>query len=201
MSYLFRRLCTRKAFQLILDNTIKKPLHGNSFILPAVTTFHNQDYQNLIVRYKSKDSKSKFSRNAAASESEEEDKEEDLFDIIKDKHTKTMNVSVPSLRVDALLKTGLGLSRNRIETLFYSSNIRVNGEKLLKKSTSVYEGDEIDVVKGVSPTNPNFLIVARIEIVEVKGEDESINVKLRRCKALTIENYPGRNKWSASSQS
>lgn len=56
-------------------------------------------------------------------------------------------------------------------------------------------GDEIDVIKEVSPTNPEHIIVARIEVLAVQPNDDGINVVLRRFKTLTIENYESENVW------
>lgn len=198
MSLIFRRLCTKKSIQILVNNASKKLLHQTSQAPTAISAIYNPNLQ--ILRYKSKVGKNKASQKVSESEAEE-DQDDDIFDDINSKHTKTLNIHVPSMRVDTLLKAGLGLSRNKIEVLFYGSNIRVNGEKIVKKSVGVQEGDEIDVIKGPSPTNPDFLIVARVEILSAKGEDDSINVKIRRCKTLTIDNYEGRNKWSHSSQS
>lgn len=78
---------------------------------------------------------------------------------------------------------------SKVEALFYESKIRVNGKKLLKKSVHLDVGDEIDVVRGVSPTNPDHLIVSRVEIVAANPKNESISVSLRRQKTLIIEDY------------
>jgi hypothetical protein len=121
--------------------------------------------------------------------SESETEKSSWEDQVADKHTKIMQVDVKSLRVDGVLKSGLGISRNKIETLFYESKIRVNGQKLMKKSDSVNEGDEIDIIKGVSVSNPNFLTVARVEILGITDKHEVITLKIRRSKSLTIENY------------
>lgn len=50
-------------------------------------------------------------------------------------------------------------------------------------------GDEIDLIRGPSPTNPDFLVVSRIEILSAKGNVDTIRVKLKRQKSLIIENY------------
>lgn len=54
------------------------------------------------------------------------------------------------------------------------------------------ENEEIDVIKGVSPENSEFLVVARLEILskKVDTENEYIVLTVRRNKNLTIENYP-----------
>ncbi|XP_057653502.1 uncharacterized protein LOC130892246 [Diorhabda carinulata] len=191
MSYLIRRLCKRTILHLMKDNISIQQL-------PEITT---SQYPNIhFTRYRSKGSKNKIPQRVSESETSDEIKDEDIFNDIKDKHTKTMLVHVPSMRVDTLLKAGLGISRNKLEVMFYESKIRVNGEKIPKKSIGVGEGDEIDVIKGENNNNPDLLTVARIEILSAKGEEESISVKIRRCKSLTIENYEGHNKWSTSQE-
>uniref|UniRef100_A0A182JKX1 Mitochondrial transcription rescue factor 1 C-terminal domain-containing protein n=1 Tax=Anopheles atroparvus TaxID=41427 RepID=A0A182JKX1_ANOAO len=67
--------------------------------------------------------------------------------------------------------------------------IRVNGKKLVKKSAQLDVNDEIDVVREPSPTNPDHLVVSRVEIVSVTPQAENFAVVLRRHKSLTIENY------------
>lgn len=138
----------------------------------------------LITQVRYKYSKSKVTKSE--SESEEET---DHVDEFRDKHTKVLDINVSSMRVDGILKSSLGISRAKIETIFYDSKIRVNGHKLLKKSANVHEGDEIDVIKGPDVSNPNFVTVARVEILSVKAKDETIVVKIRRCKSLSVEAY------------
>ncbi|KAJ8910682.1 hypothetical protein NQ315_015390 [Exocentrus adspersus] len=169
---------------MVCPNSIYiKPLH-NQVIL-----------KNLqFSRFKSKD-KSELKTQELKTESEELDSDRDILEDIKDKYTKTLKINVTSMRLDALLKAALGISRNKIETLFYESKIRLNGKKVLKKSVYVQEGDEIDVIKGSSINNKEFLNVARVEILSAIGNDENIAVKVRRSKVLTIENYEGQNRW------
>lgn len=100
-----------------------------------------------------------------------------------------MKRELQSLRVDLLIKSAIGMSRNKVEEAFYESRIRVNGKKISKKSMSCSAGDEIDVLKGESPVNPRHIMVARIEIVSTKPREESISVTMRRYKNLTIEKY------------
>jgi len=61
-------------------------------------------------------------------------------------------------------------------------------------------GDELDLVRGTSPSNPNFLIVGRVEVLDAKprSTEEGIEVKLRRSKNLVIENYPNGDSWKES---
>lgn len=58
-----------------------------------------------------------------------------------------------------------------------------------KNFFQVRDGDEIDIIKSVSPNNPNHIYVSRVEILSVKPEEENIVVSARRFKSLLIENY------------
>lgn len=86
-----------------------------------------------------------------------------------------------------------------METKFYENKIRLNGKKIAKKSVQMGIGDEVDVIKGVSPQNDEHIVVGRIEIVSAKAKEESISVILRKSKSLIIENYPGSNAWKGGS--
>lgn len=166
-------------------NKICYSIENNNHIISSISS----NYLNIL-RCKGKDSKKSTEIDTQTEEST------DVFDdAFTDKSTKLMNVHVNSLRTDALVKAGLGIARNKIETLFYESKIRVNGQKIFKKSAQVNVGDEIDVIKGTNPNNPNFLTVARVEILSATNKGETINVKLRRCKTLTIDNYE--DKWKS----
>ncbi|PZC78610.1 hypothetical protein B5X24_HaOG201987 [Helicoverpa armigera] len=131
------------------------------------------------VRWKSK--KSQYD-----SDDEEVDFEEDSS-LSKD--SKVVKFSTTSMRTDVILKSALGVSRNKVEQMFYESKIRVNGKKILKKSASLRLGDEIDVIKIVSPKNPDHIYVSRVEIMNVVPKEESIQITARRFKHLLIENY------------
>lgn len=134
--------------------------------------------------------KSKRSKQKENSESDTDSNDnEDISDDFQDKNAKVLNISVTSLRVDGVLKNALGIARNKVETLFYESKIRVNGEKILKKSVMVREGDEVDLLKGPDLKNPNFMTVARVEVLSIKPIGDSISVKVRRYKSLTVEAY------------
>ncbi len=82
----------------------------------------------------------------------------------------------------------------------------MNGKRPSKKSQVVYEGDEIDIVRGYNKLNPDkFIDVSRVEIEELKDPEDNegsgadsdsddddgttVPAKLRRSKLLTIKNY------------
>lgn len=89
---------------------------------------------------------------------------------------------------------------SKVETKFYENKIRLNGKKIAKKSIQLGVGDEVDVIKGVSPQNDEHIMVGRVEIVSAKAKEENISVILRKSKSLIIENYPGSNAWKGSSE-
>lgn len=152
---------------------VLEPFHSSSLVLG------NPQLQSL--RHKSKTPKKK-----QESDSEESD---DITEEYSNRVSKVLTVNVTSPRVDAILKSALGIARNKIETMFYENKVRLNGEKLSKKSVSVQESDEIDLFKGPDPKNSNFIIVSRLEVISIKPEEESIAIKIRRYKSLTIEAY------------
>ncbi|XP_023933955.2 mitochondrial transcription rescue factor 1 [Bicyclus anynana] len=148
------------------------------------TKLHNLKPANLLytaIRCKSKKSK----------DDDSDDENATIWDddssLTKD--SKIVKLNATSLRMDAILKSTLGVARNKIEKLFYESKIRVNGKKVLKKSIPVREDYEIDVIKSVSPKNPDHLYVARVEIISIAAKEESIAITARRFKNLLIENY------------
>lgn len=53
----------------------------------------------------------------------------------------------------------------------------------------MHVGDEVDVIRGLSPMNPEFLVVSRLQLLSIKAGEENISVKLRRFKSLIVENY------------
>nr|CAH1156232.1 unnamed protein product [Phaedon cochleariae] len=186
-----RRLCTRNAIQLFLEVPSGQVPYSRCSI-PLLNKISQPNLQ--LLRYKSKGNKSNIPSHATETETEK-DSSDDTIDDLLDKSTKTIKINVPSMRMDALLKAGMGLSRNKIEVMFYESKVRLNGEKVPKKSITVQEGDEIDMIKGVNVDNPNFLTVARLEILSSVQTENKLTVKIRRCKSLTVEDYSGRNSW------
>ncbi|XP_055324800.1 uncharacterized protein LOC129579147 [Sitodiplosis mosellana] len=142
----------------------------------------------------------RFKKNKRSSNRDEEEKDEDsdaedgdgdLSEFKEgDKSDRHLaQVKVQTLRLDTVVKAGLGLPKRKIEKLFYESKIRINGKKVAKKSMDILKECEIDVIKGPSPENPDFLLVSRIEILQVKAEGLNFVLTIRRNKNLTIENY------------
>lgn len=103
-----------------------------------------------------------------------------------DKKT-VVKIRVQSMRADLLLKSGVGVARNKIEAAFYEGRIKINGKKLMKKSQSCNIGDEIDYIKNDCPINPNNQIVSRVEIMSANPKEDTIVVTMKRFKSLTVE--------------
>ncbi|KAH8332427.1 hypothetical protein KR074_003105 [Drosophila pseudoananassae] len=156
----------------------------------------------------------KKSSRAADDLDSDDDEDEDFKD---ERDSKVVKTKVNSLRADLLLKAGLGMARNKVELNFYESKIRVNGKKLQKKSAQVRSlllfgykiglnikyfqldvGDEIDVIRGFSQSNPSHLVVARVAILSASEREEGLSVHLRRYKSLLVENYRGANAFKSS---
>lgn len=113
-----------------------------------------------------------------------DDETEGMSDV--DKKT-VIKVNLQSMRADLLLKSGVGIARNKIEAAFYEGRIRINGKKLMKKAQSCNIGDVIDYIKNDSPTNPNHSIISRVEIMSATPKEDIISVTMKRFKSLTVE--------------
>ncbi|GAU98283.1 hypothetical protein RvY_09449 [Ramazzottius varieornatus] len=145
--------------------------------------------------------KKKSARPMEAQENLDEDEETSVVEedsSSEPKEWKDMKIYVISPRLDSLIKAGLNASRTKAEEMFYEGRLRLNGEKVTKKSAEAAVGDELDVVIGYNENNPEFLDVQRIVVDEIgnaiaKGK---ITVTVRVWKTLVVENYPGPNKFS-----
>nr|XP_045594107.1 mitochondrial transcription rescue factor 1-like [Procambarus clarkii] len=150
---------------------------------------------HTVTRSKSKGSsynRNKTMKGKGEEEFSDEDVDDDEMILESGSDFRDIKAKIPSLRMDAILKAGLGMSRNKMEGTFYSSKIRVNGEKILKKSKQLLEGDEIDVIKGPCDQNPDLLNISRVVILKVGNFDEDsdkVMVKLRKYPQLLIEKY------------
>ncbi|XP_047467728.1 mitochondrial transcription rescue factor 1 [Mugil cephalus] len=152
------------------------------------------------LRFKS--NKKKSSSRAAQEEEEEEEQEKEKDEDEKDpedsdyedvdpnypKDYKDMEKYVQSLRYDAVLKAGVDIARNKIEDAFYSGNLRLNGQRLIKKSKTVKVGDTLDMVLSEDPEK-NTVTLARVILRRVFGETsrtDKYKVALRRWKCLEL---------------
>ncbi|XP_063243690.1 mitochondrial transcription rescue factor 1 isoform X1 [Bacillus rossius redtenbacheri] len=110
----------------------------------------------ILTLYREKRSR-KTGKQEVESDSDDEEAPEgsESVDEGDDKISKVISTTLSSLRVDLVVKAGLGIARNKVEALFYESSIRVNGEKLLKKSYQT-SGNPAHSTRGDPGSKQNF---------------------------------------------
>uniref|UniRef100_A0A8C5XHT3 Mitochondrial transcription rescue factor 1 C-terminal domain-containing protein n=1 Tax=Microcebus murinus TaxID=30608 RepID=A0A8C5XHT3_MICMU len=118
--------------------------------------------------------------------SEMEEELEDDPSVVKE--YKDLEKGVPSFRYDVILKTGLDVGRNKVEEAFYKGELRLNGEKLWKKSRTVKMGDTLDLLIGDSKEAEAETVMQILlkKVFEEKTQSEKYRVVLRRWKNLKL---------------
>ncbi|XP_041827258.1 mitochondrial transcription rescue factor 1 [Melanotaenia boesemani] len=154
--------------------------------------FHGRDavrsWSVNHLRYKSK--KKGTTPRAAPEEDEDDSEESDYEDVDPNlpKDYKDMEKYVQSFRYDVITKAGLDIARNKIEDAFYSEKLRLNGQKLIKKSKTVKPGDTLDLVLSENKET-NTVTLMRVILRRVLGESndgEKYKVSIRRWKCLEL---------------
>lgn len=130
-------------------------------------------------------------------EGEEEEQEDaeasDYEDELPDdpglpKDYKDHEKTVQSLRFDLVLKTGLDIARNGVEDAFYNLKLRLNGQKLTKKSKMVKVGDTLDLILN-EDKEMDTVLLKRVILKKVVGETkdaEKQRVIVRTWKHLQL---------------
>lgn len=134
---------------------------------------------------------------------EEEDEDEDLSaenpllvdDILgeADDGSQGMDLNISSLRLDSVAKSAFGITRQRAEEAFYKGDLLINGERPSKKSQDLYEGDEIDLIRGVNEEDSMLVNIKRAVIVKLPdkaSEHGRIKISLKVWQNMQIPN-PG----------
>ncbi|XP_004696290.1 mitochondrial transcription rescue factor 1 isoform X1 [Echinops telfairi] len=118
--------------------------------------------------------------------SEQEDELEGEPGVVRD--YRDLEKVVQSLRYDAILKTGLDVGRNRVEEAFYKGELRLNGEKLWKKSRTVKVGDTLDLLIGEDKEGEKETVMRILlkKVFEEKTAGEKHRVVVRRWKRLEL---------------
>ncbi|KAF3701483.1 putative protein C6orf203 [Channa argus] len=116
---------------------------------------------------------------------EDSDYEDEDPNLPKD--YKDIEKYVQSFRYDVIMKAGLDVARNKIEDGFYNNKLRLNGQKLIKKSKTVKVGDTLDLVLSENQAK-NTVTLMRVIIRKVLGESstEKYKVAIRRWKCLEL---------------
>ncbi|KAE8289627.1 hypothetical protein D5F01_LYC11333 [Larimichthys crocea] len=136
----------------------------------------------------------------AAQEEDEEDKEDekdpedsDYEDEVDENPTlpkdyKDVEKYVQSFRYDVIMKAGLDIARNKIEDAFYNNKLRINGQRLIKKSKTVKVGDTLDLVLSENQET-NTVTLMRVIPRRVLGQSsntENYKVAMRRWKRIEL---------------
>ncbi|XP_012576190.1 PREDICTED: uncharacterized protein C6orf203 homolog isoform X2 [Condylura cristata] len=118
--------------------------------------------------------------------SEQGEELEDDPSVAKD--YKDLAKVVQSFRYDVILKTGLDIGRNKVEDAFYKGELRLNGEKLWKKSRTVKVGDALDLLIGENKEAQTETVMRILlkKVFEEKTDSEKYRVVLRRWKNLKL---------------
>ncbi|XP_048209700.1 mitochondrial transcription rescue factor 1 [Perognathus longimembris pacificus] len=181
----------------------KKTLSHHSFSLRLPGLLVSPEYIPFSIRLKSKVSSKNSAKKtlqkvdedsddeSVRSESEPEEEPEEDPSVPKD--YKDLDRVVQSFRYDVILKTGLDVGRNKVEDAFYKGELRLNGEKLWKKSRTVKVGDTLDLVIGEDKEAETEVVMRVLlqKVLEEKTQSEKHRVVLRRWKKLQLPKKAG----------
>ncbi|XP_035024180.1 mitochondrial transcription rescue factor 1 [Hippoglossus stenolepis] len=120
-------------------------------------------------------------------EDNDNDDEVDM-DPNQPKEYKDMEKYVQSFRYDGIMKAGLDMANKKIEDAFYSNKLRLNGQKLIKKSKTVKVGDTLDMVLSENQEG-NTVTLMRVIVRSVFAETsrtEKYKVAIRRWKSIEL---------------
>ncbi|XP_053879127.1 mitochondrial transcription rescue factor 1 [Malaclemys terrapin pileata] len=148
------------------------------------------------VRLKSDKSSRKKKQTLQEEEEDEEEEDEEERSDSEDEFENDPNIVkgykdlakvVQSFRYDIIIKCGLDIARNKVEDAFYNGELRLNGEKLWKKSRTVKVGDTLDLIVG-EDKETETAVVMRVVLKKAseKTESEKYKVVLRRWKSLKV---------------
>ncbi|XP_019375688.1 PREDICTED: uncharacterized protein C6orf203 homolog [Gavialis gangeticus] len=167
------------------------PVKLYAFIRPSLEC---TSLLSVRTRSNSRSGKKKQTMQQEEDEDEEDEDEgksdsEEEFedDLTTEKIHKDLERVVPCLRYDVIMKAGLDTARNRVEDAFYRNDLRLNGEKLWKKSRTVKVGDTLDLLLG-EDKETEAMVVTRVVLRKVseKTGNEKYKVLLRRWKHLKV---------------
>jgi len=140
-----------------------------------------------------KSNQKKGGKKVVQQEEEEEDEEEsDDSDVEEEddpslpKDYKDMEKYVQSFRYDVIMKAGLDMARNKVEDAFYSNMLRLNGQKLIKKSKSVKVGDTLDLIVNKDTDSVTLMRVVVRKTLGESRDGDKYKVALRRWKNLQL---------------
>ncbi|XP_069034736.1 mitochondrial transcription rescue factor 1 [Lepisosteus oculatus] len=191
--------CTGELHRTVHEGRISSPCFLPSSVLGKQGAGQlGGQYQSLFVlpvRFKgSKSAKKSSKKKTQEEEDEETDPEEsDCEEELQDdpglpRDYRDLEKAVQSFRYDLIMKAGLDMARNKVEDAFYSTKLRLNGQKLIKKSKTVKVGDILDLVVE-EDKDTDTVTLMRVIFKKVSGEtkdSEKYKVILRRWKNLKL---------------
>ncbi|XP_067099497.1 mitochondrial transcription rescue factor 1 [Osmerus mordax] len=142
----------------------------------------------------------KSKKKGAPRATQKEDEEEDDYSVDSDnedepeddpslpKDYKDLEKFVQSFRYDLIMKAGLDIARNKLEDAFYSDKLRLNGQKLIKKSKLVKVGDTLDLILSENH-EADTITLMRVILKKMLGESkdgDKYKVVLRRWKNIEL---------------
>ena len=95
----------------------------------------------------------------------------DINDVISDDNGTDMNITVMSMRIDAILSKGLNISRGTAAELIKSEKVFVNWKNVISSSIGIKENDII-TVRGIG----------RIKINEIVGKTKKDRILIKICR-------------------
>ncbi|XP_005377890.1 PREDICTED: uncharacterized protein C6orf203 homolog [Chinchilla lanigera] len=180
-------------YKTLLHNVFSLRLPGLSVSPEYIFPFFIRLKSNISSEKSSKKALQKVEGDEDSDEesdsNERSDQEEELEDdpaVVRD--YKDLEKAVQSFRYDVILKSGLDIGRNQVEDAFYKGALRLNGEKLWKKSRAVKVGDTLDLLIG-EDKEAETEAVMRILLKKVfaeKTDSDKYRVVLRRWKNLKL---------------
>ncbi|XP_060093705.1 mitochondrial transcription rescue factor 1 isoform X2 [Heteronotia binoei] len=172
---------------IIPKHLFVSPIKRHAFFIPLFICT-----PRISVRFKSDKSSQKNMKQTEQEEDEDEDERSDSEDEFEDDPTKVKDYKdlekvVTSFRFDVIMKAGLDIARNKVEDAFYNGELRLNGEKLWKKSRAVKVGDTLDLIIG-EDKETETAVVMRVVLRKAseKNDNEKYKVILRRWRNLKV---------------
>ncbi|XP_062953950.1 mitochondrial transcription rescue factor 1 isoform X1 [Cynocephalus volans] len=172
-------------FMLRLPTLLISPKYIFPFSIRLKSNISSKNYTKKILQ-KVEDEEDSDEEDDHNEISEQEEEPEGDPNVVKD--YKDLEKVVQSFRYDVILKTGLDIGRNKVEDAFYKGELRLNEEKLWKKSRTVKVGDILDLLIGEDKEAETETVMRILlkKVFEEKTESEKYRVVLRRWKKLKL---------------
>jgi len=186
-------------------NLIKNQCLNDCQLMRSITTSTQINLlklnENFSIQKRFKKGK-KGSKQQKKEESSDEESDEELDksaeddpDLIDGKAIdfNDINTTVTSMRLDNIAKAGFNIPRAKVDEVFYANLLRVNGERVAKKSAELVENDVVEYIRGLNADNTDLIDITRVVVKSIEDKMSTsgrIKIKLRKFLKLTVPNYP-----------